>query len=91
MTDDLLDVSSGVVCYEICHPRHACLTITNNSRVGLSVPNRSIQKYHALPPGDYNYTKCRRFTRNLKGTMKLMSHNPVFTSLCGVLLFTCLK
>ena len=58
MTDDLRDVSSGVVSYDICHPRHACLTIASSLGVGLTVPNRSIHKSHALPPGDSGYTKC---------------------------------
>ena len=75
MTDDLHDVSSGVRYYKICHPRHGCLTVANSSGVGLSVPNRSIHKSHALPPGDSGYTKSRGFTSTPKGTMKKVSQS----------------
>ena len=53
--------------------------------MGLSAPNRSIHKSHALPPGDSVYTKSKGFTSTSKGTIEEMSHNPVLTSLLVVL------
>ena len=50
------------------HPRHAYLTVASSSSVGLSVPNRSIHKSHALPPGDSGYTK-RIYPCTPKGTV----------------------
>ena len=67
MTSDLSDVSSGIVRYDIYHPRHACLTIASSLGMGLSVPNRSIHKCQALPPGDYGYTKCQGYYLYPKG------------------------
>ena len=33
----------------------ARLTVASSLGVGLSVPDRSIHKFHALPPGDSGY------------------------------------
>ena len=50
------------------HHMRSRLTVASSSGVGLSVPNRSIHKSHALPPGDSGYTK-RIYHYTPKGTI----------------------
>ena len=56
MTSDLSNFLQALSEMTFVHLRRARLTVASSLDVGLSVPNRSIHKFLALPPRDSGYT-----------------------------------